>query len=246
MATSGRWDRIKSAVLDNVVSYILAAVVSGVAAGAALYPSIKAIAGRWAPYLVAYTILFVFLAVLLSVNQVQQIAARARMRKAANRTPAMIESQIREWLYGFGFEIKDDAKPSSHFQMVARDDQGMRIVILQNIGRPYITIATTIVLANDEIGNRARATLANPRSTVLNDLAIQLAQLGVEFDLQGSPMERIVIQHKVIFDETMTALKIYREMMLVRRGLGLAQNVFDQAGKILDSTKGSAKEPGGI
>jgi hypothetical protein len=141
----------------------------------------------------------------------------------------MIERQLRDWLYKFQYEIKDDPQPHAHFQMRARDAQGLVITIFQGRGEPFVTIISGMKLGNDDFGDRVRSVLADPKATAGDDLSIQLTLLGVEFIIEGTPPESVRIQHKVMFDASITDLRFIHDMMLVRRGLGLTQSVFHRA-----------------
>jgi hypothetical protein len=257
MASRKLWEDFKSGMARGAGYHVLTALLGGTGGAIALYDLLKTQAGQWAPFIAVYVGLFLFFGILITTNQYLELRERARRRAAANPTPTMIEKHLRDWLLKFGFQLKyGQPPPIAHFQMIVHDDQGTGLFVQQQRDIPYIVIGSTLQLENDEESARVQSAITRPRSTVLHELQIELAQLGVEYTLKaqgggrfavgGPPLERILILHKSIFDESTTDLKFFHDIMLVRRGIALASSVLGRSGNALDPLQDSAKSPEGV
>jgi hypothetical protein len=223
--------RVWSAVVENAVHYVMAALVGAVGFGIAAYRSLIQVAGPVAglvPYLVGFATLFAFSAILMGLNQFQQLRERAQRRKAMNRSPEDMERLIREWLYKYKYRIKDDPQPTASFQMQATDDQEMTISVVKPREHPWVFLGLKVSVAEGDDLRRAIDSMGQEFGVTLT---IELSQLGIEYRLrqESGRVKEILLQHPVVFDESLTALRFLQHLLLVRRGLNVVNAVMARA-----------------
>jgi uncharacterized protein DUF2299 len=216
-----RWLRwLADKIVDNAFVYGGGAVIAAVGAIAAIYQSLRDELGPIAPYVAVYLVLFLVAVALLIVNQLHFIHERGQRRRRANLTPVEIERLIRDWLYSFKFEIKDDPQDYAAFQIRATDSESRHVTVFQRKGEPYVTITTRLILPDDMVP----VLVGDPKSTFLPELSLHLAPLGVEYRKEPSSND-VYVAHVVVFDESMTPLKFINDIGLVRRGLTIVHSL---------------------
>jgi hypothetical protein len=215
--------RLLADLVTQVIGTLLFAAI--VAVWTARQPSLKQWAG---PVGVAVFIGTVALSFLL-YNQF----AIFRDRKKSERllTPLEIEKRVRDWLYRRKFTVANDPQSYAHFQLVCTDYEGLKVTIMQLRDEPYLTIISKAIWEDNESGAVVRQMIEAPGSTFLEDLSIELAQLGVGYEVMGSPPREILIEQKVLFDESVTELEFLRHILLIRRGLDLVMSLMKRSAK---------------
>jgi hypothetical protein len=222
MATPKWFEKIRLAIVDSALKYVIEAAIGAGIAAVAAYRSLATTAGAWAPvvpYLVGVCAVFVFGIILLAINQYKQLRDSAKKERMAQRTPAEIERQIREWLYKYKYQIKDANTPETRFNMLVTNRQDLKFNIMLPKETPFVVIATKTTIPR---GDDLYKTVKSAGSTFRFDVGIALAQLGVEFDMsEPDKGVEVLLQRPILFDEAVTDLSLMREIMLVHRGLSI-------------------------
>lgn len=158
----------------------------------------------------------------LAWNQWQQVLERDQKRRKAKWTPADTEKRIRDWLYAFRYQIRDATLAQTYFSMFITNDMGLQFNIRQMRDTPWVVIESRNGIPSDDKDNRLFAAVNDPRLHFKVDVSIELAQLGVEhLWTESEGRIDLSIERKVVFDETMTDMKFFDDLLLVHRGANI-------------------------
>ena len=153
-----------------------------------------------------------------------------REREVINRetipSPDEIAEHIRSWLLELGYQIKNQPDPSAHFNILATNAEGLNANVFKvregPYRGPYVVIATNAdIKINDPFVGKA---LNSPLSTFRLDIALALAQLGVDFAIPAGSLQTQLFR-PVLFDQSVTQLSLAREILLIHRALVVVQSL---------------------
>lgn len=185
----------------------------GVAVIIALGTSIWATAKAWQAPLIVPLAVGTFALVLFAINQWNTLASRWRKRN--------LENYVVNLLYKLGLGVKREntSADEAFLLSVAIGREG--VTIWQPKDRTdYLAIAVDLVL-NEQQQQQLDSITASPQSTLIEDLKILLAQLGVAYTGVQHPLRtiRIIAQ---ITPFSLQESSLLEAIELVRRGARLA------------------------
>lgn len=137
-------------------------------------------------------------------------------RERRRRQTKDIETMIRDWLYKNNFTIKNDPTTNAIFRFVARDEQGRPVVISQLKNESFLTLGAKLLISEED-QQRLDPITKDEKLTILEDLRIELALIGVGYEGISHPLRTIIIQEKVPCDDTLTELAFLQKVMFIRR-----------------------------
>ena len=127
-----------------------------------------------------------------------------------------IETVVRDWLHRYQFSVRDDPQPNAVFQLVARDEQGRPVVVSQLRSELFLTLGARLLVTRED-QQRLDPITRDENLTLLEDLKIEMARIGVEFIGIQHPLREIIIQEKIPCDDTLTELTFMQNVMFIRR-----------------------------
>jgi hypothetical protein len=177
----------------------------------------------------------------LAWNQWQQAIERDRRRRRANRSPSEIEHWVRDWLFKLKYQTRNDPNPEAHFQIVVTKSNGQNLTIVLPKAHPFVVIGARLVPDLSEKQKENNAILLAPDSTFHADLAVEFAQLGVDFRIETATGKlEVQIERKVTFDETITELGFAQEFLRVE---GAINTTFAIANRVVIISKALKAKP---
>jgi len=137
---------------------------------------------------------------------------------ASNPRNEETKDKIEEWLLREGFKVSDETNPKMKFNILATDNDGRKINILQPLDRvETVVIVTAVALIQDQ-RNKIRLMDAERRARFLWDLRFGLLNAGVVFDGITESPERIFISTPVYYDG-LTHQAFMDKVSMIRRML---------------------------
>ncbi len=220
------WKRLWEDVRSTVVQYLILSVLAGfVAAFATSYSGTQKVAGPMTPVVLAYLFVFTFVAVLATINQIGEIRDReARRRKEQqeqllkNRQPSPdeIRTKIQEVLQRGPFSIQVMPTPANtHWQLQVTDANRL-VYFVTHDASGAIVIAAGVGIAPEQL-QEFRQIIEEPNSVFLEDLQMELAKLGVQFQVEGPPFRGVEVLDTLTVDEALTSSRLVESLSLVRR-----------------------------
>jgi hypothetical protein len=161
----------------------------------------------------------VFAAMVTAWSSLQQIDERHQKMRLANRSPAQIGEQIRQWLWRYRFSATLAPRPDADFAMDADNDQKISVTIVKLSQNPWVSVAAGV-----DIDPMHRVAVTRNGDLFRYELVIALVQLGVEYEIvvDGNVITGVRINQSVWFDERINDLSFLHAIMAVRRGVRLA------------------------
>lgn len=218
-----------NAIWNAIVSYLvpLALVGSG-AIAVSLYRTVRKATGPMAPLIIGYLFVFLFVVILVTFNQLQDIQDRKQRARLVQRTPAQLVGEIPSWLYQSGFTITNDPQPNVEFHFIAQDPTQRRISIGQIRGDPYISLSTQLVIQPEQYARIDRL-VPRPDAPFALDLVIAVSKLGLVYDGIGYPLRVITLTEKLPFNDTLTQFTFLDGFLRIRHGLIVVRSMILRA-----------------
>jgi hypothetical protein len=176
----------------------------------------------WMGIPAAFLIAAILFAVIgLAWNQWEQVLERNRTKRLTNRSPLEVEHWVRDWLFKYKYQNRNDPNPEAHFKIVVTKDNGQKLTIVLPKAHPFVVIAARLEPDPTEEKQATTAILLAPDTTFGADLAVELAQLGVDYSIHAKEKLEVQVERKVPFDETITDLRFAREFLKVEGAVGI-------------------------
>ena len=99
---------------------------------------------------------------------------------------------------------------------MARDSEGRPVVVCRLKGELFLTLGAKLLVSQED-QQRLDPITGDENSTILEDLKMEMARIGVGFEGINHPLRVIIIQEKVPCDDTLTELAFMQKVMFIRR-----------------------------
>ena len=209
------WEKLATEIIRGLI------VAALIAIGTAIWAFLQS----WAAPLIIVIFVGTFGLTLFSLNQYRLWRGRRGIQIER------IETVLRDWLYRYKFSITDDPQPKAIFQFVARDSEGRPVVVSQLKDELFLTLGAKLLVPEKD-QQKLDSVTADKKSTLLDDLKIEMARFGVGFLGITHPLRAITIEEKVPCDDKLTELAFMQRVMFVRRAQILIGQLIGRAIKL--------------
>ncbi|MCH7577369.1 MAG: DUF2299 family protein [Chloroflexi bacterium] len=144
------------------------------------------------------------------------------------------EATLRSWVHQSHYSIRNDPQPNAIFQFLLTEPGGRKVVVGRLKGDPeLLTIGAMLRPASEDEEVFDKLT-APEYATLIADLQIEMARLGVGFQGIVHPLRQVYLEDKLLFDQSLDNLAFIRSVMFIQRAEVLFLGLLNRARREAD------------
>ena len=177
----------------------------------------------WAWPLVVIAVIGMIGIGLFAVNQFKQL--RISLVVPSKESSEKLGARMHDWVYSQGLTITNASMSSAHFGMWVTDSDSRSVLIAQMKDQEeYLNLGSGILLSNEE-KSWFEAADQSLVSSMREEIGIALLQLGVFYEITGSPIEKVTISEYVRIDDVLNSHILNQYINRIRRAHALTQQL---------------------